>query len=100
MSEPSHSTPTRRALLAGMAALPAAAALAPATARGQALPTAKWADQIGLELYTVRDLMETDFEGTLAKLAAIGYREIEPANGYNKMSPKAFRAMLGYLRAG
>jgi hypothetical protein len=30
-------------------------------------------DRIGVQLYTVRDMMKTDFEGTLAKIAAIGY---------------------------
>src|SRR5437660_11088919 len=34
-------------------------------------------DKIGLELYTVRDMMKSDFEGTLAKVAEIGYREVE-----------------------
>ena len=53
-----------------------------------------WKKQIGLALYTVRDLMATDFEGILAKVAQMGYQEIEPANGYNNMNPKAFRAML------
>ena len=32
-------------------------------------------DRIGLQLYTVRDLMEQDFEGTLERVAAIGYRD-------------------------
>ena len=41
--------------------------------------------------------MAADFEGVLAKVAAIGYKEIEPSNGYNNMSPKAFRAMLDRL---
>ena len=40
-----------------------------------------WSERIGLELYTVRDQMANDFEGVLAKIAAIGYKEIEPANG-------------------
>jgi sugar phosphate isomerase/epimerase len=53
-----------------------------------------WKKQIGLELYTVRDLMAADFEGVLAKIAQIGYREVEPASGYNNMEPKQFRAML------
>jgi hypothetical protein len=35
--------------------------------------------RIGLELYTVRDLMATDYVGVLEKVAAIGYKEIEPA---------------------
>ena len=56
-----------------------------------------WKNRIGLELYTVRDQMATDFEGVLAKVAAIGYKEIEPANGYNNMAPAKFRAMLDRL---
>jgi len=60
----------------------------------QASPSPDWKSQIGLELYTVRDLMMSDFEGVLAKVAEMGYREVEPANGYNNMDPKTFRAML------
>ena len=74
---------TRRFILQGMTAIPAMAiAAAPRMSFGQdaALPTAKWAKQVGIELYTVRDLMENDFEGTLAKLAALGFSEVEPAN--------------------
>ena len=59
--------------------------------------TPDWAAQIGLELYTVRDVMAKDYEGTLAKVAEIGYKEVESAEGYNKMPPKAFRAMLDRL---
>src|SRR3984885_16035776 len=36
---------------------------------------------IGLQLYTVRAALEADFDGTLARVAAIGYREVEFA-GY------------------
>jgi sugar phosphate isomerase/epimerase len=56
-----------------------------------------WADQIGLELYTVRDLTAKDYVGTLEKVARIGYKEIEPAGGYGNMSPKQFRATLDRL---
>ena len=42
---------------------------------------------------TVRDRLTTDYEGTLAKVAEIGYTEVEPTS-YNNMSPKDFRAML------
>src|SRR5690349_16632036 len=52
---------------------------------------------IGLQLYTVRTPLERDFEGTLAGVAAIGYREVEFA-GYHGRSPEAVRAALG--RAG
>src|SRR5262249_30558434 len=56
-----------------------------------------WKQKIGLELYTVRDQMSRDYEGVLARVAAIGYTEIEPANGYNDMPPAAFRSMLDRL---
>ena len=56
-----------------------------------------WASRIGLELYTVRDLMATDYVGVLEKVAGIGYKEIEPAGGYGNLSPKDFRALLDRL---
>jgi sugar phosphate isomerase/epimerase len=54
-------------------------------------------DRIGVQLYTVRDAMKADFEGTLAKVAAIGYREVEFA-GYFDHSPKDVRAILDRLK--
>jgi sugar phosphate isomerase/epimerase len=59
----------------------------------QTATASPWRSRIGLELYTVRDLLATDYEGTLAKVAEIGYTEVEPTS-YNNMSPKDFRAML------
>ena len=56
--------------------------------------SADWKKQMGLELYTVRDLLPKDYEGTLAKVAEIGYKEVEPATDYAGMTPKQFRAML------
>jgi sugar phosphate isomerase/epimerase len=50
-------------------------------------------DHMGLQLYTVRDAMKTDFEGTIAKVAATGYQEVEFA-GYFDHSPKDVRAIL------
>lgn len=50
-------------------------------------------DRVGLQLYTVRDAMKQDFEGTLAKVSAAGYREVEFA-GYFDHSPKEIRATL------
>lgn len=38
--------------------------------------------QVGLQLYTVRALLEQEFEGTLAKIAAVGYRQVEFAGLY------------------
>jgi sugar phosphate isomerase/epimerase len=49
--------------------------------------------KIGIQLYTVRDLMKADFEGTLAKVAQIGYREVEFA-GYFDHTPVQVRAVL------
>lgn len=56
-----------------------------------------WTAQMGLELYTVRDMIAKDYPGTLEKVAQIGYKEVEPAEGYNHMLPKAFRALLDRL---
>lgn len=48
---------------------------------------------IGVQLYTVRGQMAKDFEGSLQKIAAIGYKEVEFAGYYNK-SPKDIKAIL------
>jgi sugar phosphate isomerase/epimerase len=45
----------------------------------------KWSklNRVGLQLYTVRGLMERDFEGTLAAVAQVGYKELEFAGYFN-----------------
>jgi len=48
---------------------------------------------IGVQLYTVRDLMKDDFDGTVAKVAQIGYKEVEFA-GYFGRTGKQVRAVL------
>ena len=48
---------------------------------------------IGVQLYTVRREFERDFEGTLLKIAAIGYREVEFVDLFGRPSG-AVRAML------
>jgi len=50
-------------------------------------------ERVGLQLYTVGGAMKEDFEGTLAKVAQTGYREVEFA-GYFDHAPKEIRAML------
>jgi sugar phosphate isomerase/epimerase len=50
-------------------------------------------EKIGLQLYTVRDQMKADFDGTIAKVAAIGYKEVEFA-GYFGRTPEQVRAVL------
>lgn len=52
---------------------------------------------IGLQLYTVRDLMQRDVEQTLASVAEIGYEEVEFA-GYFGREPRALRDTLDRLR--
>lgn len=56
---------------------------------------------IGVQLYTVRDLMASDPKGTLKKIAEIGYKKVESA-GYNEglfygMKPAEFKSVLGDL---
>ena len=38
--------------------------------------------------------MPNDYEGTLAKVAGIGYKEVEAFDPYNNMEPKQYRALL------
>jgi len=48
---------------------------------------------IGVQLYTVRDLMKDDFEGTIAKVAQVGYKEVEFA-GYFARTADQVKAVL------
>jgi len=41
---------------------------------------------VGLQLYSVRDLLPKDYEGTLRQLGAIGYREVE-ARAFSVIAP-------------
>ena len=53
---------------------------------------------VGLQLFTFFNTIDADVPGTLKKIAAIGYREIESAfsrkGGYYGMKPKEFASML------
>jgi sugar phosphate isomerase/epimerase len=53
---------------------------------------------IGLQLYTVRDQMNEDLQGTLQKIASIGFKNLESAAGmkghYYGMPPKEFAALV------
>src|SRR5580692_1198627 len=48
---------------------------------------------IGLQLYSVRDLLPKDFDGTLQKLSEAGYKEVEAAGYYDKTAPQWKHAM-------
>jgi sugar phosphate isomerase/epimerase len=50
-------------------------------------------DKVCVQLYTVRDLMKNDFEGTIANVAKIGYKEVEFA-GYFDHTGKQVREIL------
>ena len=80
----------RREFLAGLGA----AALLPLLGKRDRL------GRIGIQLYTVRREFGRDPEGTLARLAEIGFQEVEFA-GYPPGTPKEVRAMLDrhHLRA-
>lgn len=81
--------PTRREVLQGIGMAAAAAAL----------PAWRWpagADKLGklgVQLYTVRDALKANFDGTLDQVAAIGYQEVEFA-GYMGRTPAQVKASL------
>jgi sugar phosphate isomerase/epimerase len=54
------------------------------------------AGAVGIQLYTLRKDMAADFEGTLERVAAIGYKEVEFA-GYYDRTPASVRATLNRL---
>ena len=93
---------TRREFLRDAAALGAGAFVLGACGRSagaaaEAVASAAVArpslDNAGIQLFTVRDRMTADFEGTLARIAEIGYREVEFV-GYGDKTPQEVRAIL------
>ena len=44
-----------------------------------------------MQLYTVRDLMKDDFDGTIAKVASIGYKEVEFAGYFGRTAATGAR---------
>lgn len=76
---------TRRAALGGLTAA-AALAYGAAGARTRRRP-------LGIQLYTLMALLDADFDGTLRKVAAMGYREIETLGSFGR-DPAMVRALL------
>ena len=78
-------TPDRRTFLASISAATAAviADNRIVTTFPDAFAARKTLDRIGIQLYTVRGPASTDLAGTLARLAEIGYKEVEFAGYYN-----------------
>ena len=82
----------RRQWMAGGAALGATLAAGPLMAKSLK------SKPIGIQLYTVRELFSKDPMGTLEKVAAIGYREVEyGGGGYDKMDHAALRKTMDRL---
>ena len=82
----------RRQWMAGGAALGATLAAGPLMAKSLK------SKPIGIQLYTVRELFSKDPMGTLEKVAAIGYREVEFGGGsYDKMDHAALRKTMDRL---
>ena len=48
---------------------------------------------LGLQLYSVREQLPKDYEGTLKQLGAIGFREVESAGYYNHSAAQVKQAM-------
>ncbi len=79
----------RRKFLQVATALGAASMLPFATSFAQG----RRVENPGLQLYTLRNEMAQDFEGTLARVADLGFKEMEFA-GYFGKSPAAVRSIL------
>jgi sugar phosphate isomerase/epimerase len=75
----------RRDVLASLLSVPAASLAHPACSKSFS--------DTGLQLYTVRGLLARDYEGTLARVAELGYRQVEFAGVY-PASPRQTLAML------
>jgi sugar phosphate isomerase/epimerase len=48
---------------------------------------------IGLQLYSVREMLAKDYEGTLKQIAALGYTEVEAAGFYGRTPEQVSAAM-------
>jgi sugar phosphate isomerase/epimerase len=79
----------RRTFLASLGAAALAGACAPQRVRA----ATRGERAVGIQLYTLRREMARDVEATLARVAEIGYREVEFA-GYFDLAPAAVRAAL------
>src|SRR5438045_4924586 len=88
----------RRKFLEQSGTFALASLLLPRLGRAEYFFDKKETRPIGLQLYTLGGLMTTDAKGTLEKLAAIGYKEVESAGSqkgnYYGYTPKEFSAMV------
>jgi hypothetical protein len=84
-------SPSRRTFLAELGGL-GLCSLVPAS-----VPRRVWSDPLGLpvgiQLWTVRENLQSDARGTLEQLRRIGYRTVESA-GFGGLSAKEFRKLI------
>lgn len=73
----------------GFSAAAGASALAGVATTAQARPPLP----LGVQLWTVKDALDADFDGTLRRLRSLGYRRVEAA-GLHGRTPQAFRAAV------
>lgn len=89
---------TRRKFLQQSGAFALGSLLIPQLSKSALFSLRKNYPPIGLQLYTMGNLMTTDTKGTLQKLAAIGYREVESAGSqkgnFYGFKPKEFATMV------
>ncbi|MEO1442182.1 MAG: sugar phosphate isomerase/epimerase, partial [Chloroflexota bacterium] len=52
---------------------------------------------ISLQLYTVRDALDADFEGTIRKIAEMGYTAVEAANFPDGVTPQSAKTLFDSL---
>ncbi len=64
----------------------------------ESISTAKEIKTVGIQLYSIKDLLEKDLHGTLEQIAKMGYKEVEAFSNskghYFGMMPKEFSGML------
>ena len=89
---------TRRKFLKQSGAFALGSLLIPQMGKSGLFSERKGFPPIGLQLYTMGNLMTTDTKRTLQKLGAIGYREVESAGSqkgnFYGYKPKEFAAMV------
>jgi sugar phosphate isomerase/epimerase len=88
----------RRKFLQQSGTFALASVLLPQLGRSNYFFGTKAKQSIGLQLYTLGNLMTTDAKGTLQKLAAIGYKELESAGSqkgtWYGYKPKEFASLV------
>lgn len=89
---------TRRDFLKNITLMSGVIAAAPVSAGAEALPARKM--KTGIQLWTLRDVVNSDLPGTLSSLSKYGFTSVEPFGfdgGFFGRSAKEFRTMCSDL---